>query len=105
MVISVGGIFITQEALPKGSDVIIEINGKPEYTFPLDIDRKIPIKGNYGDCRVEIKDKKVRIAESDCPKKLCVEEGWISRGVIVCLPNRVIVFVGSSDSDIDAITG
>jgi hypothetical protein len=62
---------------------------------------------------VEIKDRKVRIKEAHCPNKLCIMEGWISRGAIVCLPNKIVVkIVGVKDKkkhrntdSIDAITG
>ncbi|MEW6109852.1 MAG: NusG domain II-containing protein [Nitrospirota bacterium] len=108
IVISISGIFISKEALPQGSDVIIEIDGKPEYTLPLNIDKTISVNGPYGITRIQIKDKKVRIMEAHCPNQLCVKNGWISRGVIVCLPNRILIIVGSGNNpgkDIDAITG
>jgi hypothetical protein len=109
IVISISGIFVAREAVPHGSDVIIEINGKPFYVFPLHTDRAIPINGPDVNMVVEIKGRKVRVSESDCPNKLCVREGWVSKGVIVCLPNKTLIIVGGSlngsPKDIDAITG
>lgn len=106
---SIAGIFIAKEAMSQGSDVIIEINGKPAYTFPVNINRTIPVSGPYGNTVIEIKDRKVRIKEVHCPNQLCVKEGWISKGVIVCLPNKILVIVGGSgnnpEKNIDAITG
>ena len=33
--VSIAGIFISRDALSQGSDVIIELDGKPAYTLPL----------------------------------------------------------------------
>lgn len=107
--LSVAGIFISRDALSQGSEVVIEVDGKPAYTLPLYEDRLVSIGGSYGDTLIEIKEKKVRVREAHCPNQICVKEGWISKGVIVCLPNKLIIIVGGSKKDeqlgIDAITG
>ncbi len=107
--LSISGIFISREALSQGSEVVIEIDGKPAYTLPLYEDRLLSIGGSYGDTLIEIKGKKVRVKEAHCPNQICVKEGWISRGVIVCLPNKLVIIVGGSKKDpqsgIDAVTG
>lgn len=110
LVVSVAGIFITKEALPRGTDVTIEINGEPAYTFPLNVDRMIPVSSSYGETLVEIKEGRVRIREAHCPNRICVKQGWVSKGVIICLPNKILVIVGSGGGDkpgkdIDAVTG
>lgn len=105
---SVAWIFYSREAVSQSSGVVIEVNGRPEYTFPLHADRTIPVSGPYGNTVIEIKGGKVRVKEAHCPNQLCVKEGWISKGVIVCLPNKIVVFVGSAHDhgkDIDAISG
>jgi hypothetical protein len=104
---SLAGIFYSREAVSKSSDVVIEVNGRPQYTFPLYSDRTVSVSGPYGNTVIEIKDRKVRVKEAHCPNQLCVKEGWISRGAIVCLPNRIVVLVGGGDhgKDIDAISG
>ncbi len=107
--LSISGIFISREALSQGSEVVIEIDGKPAYTLPLYEDRLLSIGSSYGDTLIEIKGKKVRVKEAHCPNQICVKEGWISRGVIVCLPNKLVIIVGGSKKDpqsgIDAVTG
>jgi hypothetical protein len=106
--ISVGGIFYTREAVSQSSDVVIELAGKPEYTFPMNIDRTVSVSGPIGKAVIEIKGGKVRVAEAPCPNQICVKEGWISRGAIVCVPNRLVVLVGGGvkrHRDIDAVSG
>ncbi len=106
--ISLSGIFYTREALSQASDVVIELAGKPEYTYPLNVDRTFSVKGPIGAAVIEIKGGKVRVAEAPCPNQICVKEGWISRGAIVCVPNRLVVIVGDGvkrHKDIDAVSG
>lgn len=106
---SVAGIFISKKAMTQGDDVIVEVNGKTAYILALDIDRTFPVPGPFGDTVVEIKGKKVRVKEAHCPNRLCEKQGWVSKGVIVCLPNRIVISVGGKAADqrkgVDAITG
>ncbi|RMD52572.1 MAG: NusG domain II-containing protein, partial [Nitrospirae bacterium] len=55
---------------------------------------------------IEIKDGKVRMAYANCPYKLCVKQGWIRKGAIICLPHKVFVIVGGKhrEEPYDAIT-
>ena len=91
----------------SGETVAVSINGQTEY-YKTDTDRTIEIESNGYHLTVEISDKKVRIAYSDCPDKLCVNTGFISNGQsIVCIPANVIVsYSGETEvSDVDAVTG
>jgi len=107
--LSIAGIFVSREALSQGSDVIVEVDGKPAYTLPLNVNKLLSVGGPYGPTLVEIEKGKVRIRESHCRNQICVREGWISRGVIVCLPNKLVIIVAGSSKyqkqGIDAITG
>ena len=107
--VSIAGIFISRDALSKGSDVIVEVNGKPAYTLPLYANRLLSVGGPYGNTLIEIQGGRVRVKEAHCRNQICVKEGWISKGVIVCLPNKLVIIVGGSKKDqqqgIDAITG
>lgn len=107
--LSVTGIFVSRNVMSQGSDVIIEVGGKPLYTLPLHTNRTLSVDGPYGPTIIEIEKDKVRVKESHCRNQICVKEGWISKGVIVCLPNKLVIIVGGSTKDrqqgIDAITG
>jgi hypothetical protein len=105
---SVAGIFISREAMSLSSDVVVELDGKPVYTLPLTVDKTITVASTYGDTVIEIRDRKVRVREAHCPRQLCVKQGWISRGAIICLPNRIVVTVGGGggpEKKFDAVTG
>ena len=57
----------------------------------------------------EVKDGKIRIAESDCPDKICVHTGFIKKPMqtSVCLPNAVSVRIvgGDSEDEVDMVVG
>jgi hypothetical protein len=105
---SAAGIFISREAMSLSSSVVVEMDGKPIYTLPLTVDKTISVKSTYGDTVIEIRDRKVRVREAHCPRQICVKQGWVSRGAIICLPNRIVVTVGSGggpEKKFDAVTG
>jgi hypothetical protein len=109
VLLSIAGIFISRDALSQGSDVIVEVDGKPSYALPLNVNKLLSVDGPYGPTLIEIERGKVRVKESHCRNQICVRDGWISKGVIVCLPNKLVIIVGASNKyqkqGIDAITG
>ena len=53
-----------------------------------------------------IKNERARILDADCPNKICVNKGYISKNgeSIICLPHHVVVAVESSeDNNVDAV--
>jgi hypothetical protein len=106
---SLAGIFISREAAPKGHDVVITVDGRLRYTFPLDTHKIVRIPGPFGDTVVEVDAGRVRVKEAHCPNRICEKQGWITRGAIVCLPNRIVITVGGESESlpkgVDAVTG
>lgn len=109
LLLSLAGIFYTREAMPRGRDVIVEIDGRPAYTLPLDEDGALTLDGPEGPVIVEIRAGRARVREAHCRNQLCVKQGWLSGGAIVCLPNRIVVIVGGDGGGnrkgIDGVTG
>jgi hypothetical protein len=109
ILLSFSGIIFIKEVLPKGRTVQIEANGSLVYVLPIDKDRTVSVEGSEGRTVVEIKNHRLRVTESPCHNKLCIKQGWIESGAIVCLPNKVVVTIGDHEDEInkivDAITG
>ncbi|MBF0567580.1 MAG: NusG domain II-containing protein [Nitrospirae bacterium] len=82
-------IVLVPLCLPRGGQVRIEVDNKLLYKLPINEDKTIPIGGLV----VEIRAGKVRVADSDCPGQICVKQGWIDSGAIICLPKRVVITV------------
>ena len=79
-----------------------------EYEYPLGEDRTIEVEGVLGTTKIELKNSRARIVDSPCPNRICVSMGSVGRGSpgsLVCLPNDVIVSVGSlvEDGEFDAL--
>ena len=87
------------------SQVTIKVNGEIEGTYSLSEDREIKI--NDGSNVLQIKNGKAKMIEADCPDKLCMHQKAVSKNheSIICLPNKVVVEVESSEnSKYDAVT-
>jgi len=56
------------------------------------------------DMRIEIKGGAIRVAESNCPKGVCKQVGWVRTPgrSIVCVPNRVLIELKGEPKDYDA---
>ena len=107
IILSLSGICFIREILPESQTVLIDADGKPAYVLPLNEDKTVSVEGSEGKTIVEIRGNKVRIIDSPCQNKLCIRQGWIKTGGVVCLPNKVVVTIrGHEDNDrgFDAVT-
>lgn len=87
------------------SKVTVKVAGVIQGTYSLSKDREIEING--GTNVLQIKNGRAKMIEADCPDQLCVHQKAVSmnRESIICLPNKVVVTVESSESsDYDAVT-
>ncbi len=83
---------------------VIQVDGKVYKEVPLsghhgtDV---IPIQTEEGYNLVVIQDESVGITEADCPDKICISEGFVSKpgATVVCLPHKVLVEVKSAGDD------
>jgi hypothetical protein len=99
-------IFI-RSLIPASDSVEIAVDGKLEYVLSLTEEKTVAVQGLTGKTLVEIRDHRVRVTESPCRNKLCIQQGWVARGVIACLPNKVVITIGKigeKGSAPDAVT-
>lgn len=106
IIISSVCILITKQTITGNNNVYVEVDGKLSYVLSIDENRIISVKGIIGYTQIEIKNKMVRVIDSPCKNKDCIKQGWINKGTIICLPNRVFIRIGNEEKDIiDGITG
>jgi hypothetical protein len=109
LIISFCGIVFIKDVLPQSRDVTVEVEGRLTHRYALDVDRKVRVESPFGHLTLEIKDRKVRATDVSCPNRLCELQGWMDRGVIICLPSRITITVGGQgepdDRKVDAVTG
>ena len=87
---------------PGGGEVRVYVDGELRYTLSLAED------GDYnildGRMTLRVRDGGVSVVKSDCAEQLCVRSAAqsVSGGLIVCLPNHVVIEVG--EREVDAVT-
>ncbi len=95
------GIFLTVKNISqKGSVVKVNANGN-HYEYSAEKDGIYKVEGILGITTFEIKNSRVRIIDSPCPNKNCINQGWHSP--LVCLPNNVIITL-EAEGEFDAVS-
>ena len=83
---------------------VVTVDGTEIARYPLSQDGTFVL--NEGSNTLVIENGEAWVSEANCPDKLCMGFGKISKNgeIIVCLPNRLIVMIeGGEASKIDAI--
>ena len=83
---------------------VVTVDGTEIARYPLSQDGTFVL--NEGSNTLVIENGEAWVSEANCPDKLCMGFGKISKNgeIIVCLPNRLIVMIeGGEASEIDAI--
>lgn len=90
-------IELTREA---GAGVRVYSDGEIVAEYSLSFDGEYTLNG--GTNILVIKDGKAYVTHADCPDKLCMKQGKISKTgeKIVCLPNRISIEVFGADDEI-----
>ena len=83
------GMALVSGGAAASAEVLIEVDNRPLYRFQLSVDRTI----EAGGLTVEIKGRKVRVLTAECPNKLCVKQGWIEHGAIICVPLKTVITI------------
>jgi len=103
---------VTLGVMRYGADavdtMVIKVDGEEVIRAPLSDDGRFSVEGPLGEMEIEIKDGRVRVIDSPCGRKICVQTGWIHKSyqTIICMPNHVAIdLTGKSNSELDGITG
>lgn len=80
----------------------VYIDGELKYQLNLNEDTTLDILD--GKMTIKVHDGKIFVEHSDCAEQLCVHSSPIGKdgGMIVCLPNKVVI--KTSSKKVDAIT-
>ncbi|MFZ3132979.1 MAG: NusG domain II-containing protein [Desulfosporosinus sp.] len=87
---------------------VITQDGKVIKTIYLsDVKNPEYVNINTGIKQVILAEKgRIRFLESECPDKICVKTGWLTRTghKAVCMPSKTIITIVGDHKDIDSIT-
>lgn len=86
---------------PEGELVKVTVDKELFGEYPLSEDITVEIRSGDGLNILVIKDGKAYVSEASCPDGICSAHKPISREgeSIICLPNKVVVTVVSSDTE------
>ena len=88
----------------EGAFAVVTVDGTEVGRYPLSRDGTFLLNG--GTNTLVIENGEAWISEANCPDKLCMGFGKISRNgeIIVCLPTRLIVAVEcGEEAEVDAV--
>ena len=96
-------LFLFLRGGKEGSEVRVMVEGKEIGVYSLSKDGEYSLNG--GTNTLIINDGKAYMTDADCPDKLCVRQGKISRNgeTITCLPNKLTVTVIDEKGEVDLV--
>jgi hypothetical protein len=100
-------VVIPDRVLSRGTEVEVRTDDTFFGSFPLGKEMRVDVPGPLGTTVVRIRGGRASIESSPCPHGVCVHMGEIGAegGVLVCVPNRVVVRVTGQRSDgLDAVS-
>lgn len=94
---------------PAGSVVNIYLDGELVRTVDLskvDGAESFVLRSERGENTVLIENGRIRVADADCPDRVCVDSGWLTGSApIVCLPHRLVIEFSEKSGGVDAVAG
>lgn len=104
VILLAAAVFLPSALKKDGASAVVMLNGKEIGRLELARDAEMTVRDEYT-AHIVVRDGKVYVESSDCPGGDCVRSGGISRQgqSIVCLPNRMTVYI--EGSDLDAVIG
>jgi hypothetical protein len=70
---------------------VVRSGGKIVAELNLSENRSYLAQGPLGASRIEIHNRRARVAEDPSPRQYCVKQGWLSQAgeAALCLPNQI----------------
>lgn len=99
-------LLVLRLGAPQGSMAVIT-TPDGTVTLPLSSDAERTFTGKEDIAvTVEVREGRIRVAQSGCPDQVCVHSGWLSRSgqSAACVPAGIVVRIsGEADGGIDAV--
>jgi hypothetical protein len=104
LIIAVALFLVVELTKEDGAGVVVKVDGKEVAQYSLEENGTYPLNG--GTNILVIENGKAYLSDANCPDKLCVHQGKISRTgeTITCLPNKLTVTVFGAEESLDLIS-
>lgn len=89
-----------------GRTVRITAGGRPVLAVPLgQFPARYELPSAHGVIVIVREDGKIRVQSSPCPDKICVHQGAVDSGAIICAPEETVIEIsgGGKEAGHDAI--
>lgn len=89
----------------QGGCAVVTVDGKEYGTYRLSEDATVTVENGHGNNVIIIEGGSVRMEQADCPDRICVNTGKISRTgeTIVCLPHRIVIEIKGTAEAVDGV--
>ena len=104
LIVAIAFFLIVELTKEEGAGVTVKVDGVKVAEYSLSKNGTYPLNG--GTNILVIENGKAYLTDANCPDKLCVHQGKISRTgeVITCLPNKLTVTVFGAEESVDLIS-
>ena len=104
LAVAIALVLIVELTKEEGAGVVVKVDGIEVAEYSLSKNGTYPLNG--GTNILVIEDGRAYLSDANCPDKLCVHQGKISRTgeVITCLPNKLTVTVFGAEESVDLIS-
>lgn len=111
LAVAVVAFFVINNVISKdGAKVQVLVYGEIFYEYNLDENGEYSIETDMGVNTLVIEDGNAYVSDANCPDKLCVNQGKISKSgqSVICLPHKLVVTIVDEEGEtpeVDAVVG
>ncbi len=95
MILGAGSFILIKNNLKPGNEAEVYVDGSLVQTIDMTRDDIYLFDTLYGTNTVVVEGGEIRVSEADCPDKICMNMGGVSRSgeTITCLPHKLVIEV------------
>ena len=104
LIVAIAFFLIVELTKEEGAGVTVKVDGVKVAEYSLSKNGTYPLNG--GTKILVIENGKAYLTDANCPDKLCIHQGKISRTgeTITCLPNKLTVTVFGAEESVDLVS-
>ena len=104
LIVAIAFFLIVELTKEEGAGVTVKVDGVKVAEYSLSNNGTYPLNG--GTNILVIENGKAYLTDANCPDKLCIHQGKISRTgeTITCLPNKLTVTVFGAEESVDLVS-
>ena len=104
LLIAAALLLVTELSRQEGAYVLVRVDGQEVGKYQLTVNGTYELNGGTNILRIE--NGEAYLTDANCPDKLCVHQGRISKTnqVITCLPNKLTVTVYGAEEGVELVS-